>query len=83
MIIWEGDEWKIFFNTQSDYYKYLVMPSGLSNAPAVFQVMVNDVLQDMISKFVYVYRDHILVFSQTKEEHVRRVHQVIQRLLEN
>jgi hypothetical protein len=43
----EGDEWKTAFNTASVHYEYLVMPFGPTNAPAVFQALVNDVLQDI------------------------------------
>ena len=46
----------------SGHYEYLVMPFGLSNAPAVFLALVNDVLHGMLNQFVFVYLDHILVF---------------------
>ncbi|KAI3359497.1 hypothetical protein L3Q82_013906 [Scortum barcoo] len=51
--------------------------------PAVFQALVNDVLRDMLNKFVFVYLDDILIFSRNKEEHVHHVQAVLQRLLEN
>ena len=56
----EGDEWKTAFNTPTGHWEYLVMPFGLTNAPAVFQTLVNDVLGDMINRFVFVYLDDIL-----------------------
>lgn len=59
----EGDEWKTAFNTPTGHYEYLVMPFGLTNAPAVFQALTNDVLRDMLNKFMFVYLDDILIFS--------------------
>lgn len=79
----EGDEWKTAFNTPSGHYEYLVMPFGLTNVPAVFQALVNEVLHDMLDKFVFVYLDDILIFSGDKQTHMRHVHQVLQRLLDN
>uniref|UniRef100_A0A8P4GJA5 Gypsy retrotransposon integrase-like protein 1 n=1 Tax=Dicentrarchus labrax TaxID=13489 RepID=A0A8P4GJA5_DICLA len=79
----EGDEWKTAFNTPLGHFEYLVMPFGLTNAPAVFQALVNDVLRDMLNRFLFVYLDDILIFSQSQEEHVQHVRQVLQRLLEN
>ena len=59
--IWDGDGWKTAFNTASGHYKYLVMPFGLTNTPAVFQALVNDVLCNMLNRFVFVYIDDILL----------------------
>ena len=59
------------------------MPFGLTNAPAVFQALVNDLLRDMIDKFVFVYIDDILIFSRNLVEHVTHVRSVLRRLLDN
>ncbi len=79
----EGDECKTAFNTPRGHFEYLVMPFGLSNSPAVFQALVNDVLRDMVDQFIYVYLDDILIFSSSLQEHVQHVRRVLQRLLEN
>ena len=76
----EGDEWKTAFNTPTGHYEYLVVLFGLTNAPAVFQTLVNDVLQDI---FVFVYLDDILIFSHFLDYYRLHVRQVIQRLLKN
>lgn len=49
----------------------------------MFQSLFNDVLHDMLNKFLFVYLDDILIFSKTKEEHVQHVCLVLQHLLEN
>ncbi|KAI3357782.1 hypothetical protein L3Q82_016166 [Scortum barcoo] len=79
----EGDEWKTAFNTPLGHFEYQVMPFGLTNAPAVFQAMINDVLRDMLNRFIFVYLDDILIFSRSLPEHTQHVRQVLQRLLEN
>ncbi len=79
----EGDEWKTAFNTPRGHFEYCVLPFGLSNTPAVFQALVNDVLRDMVDQLIYVYLDDILIFSHFLQEHVQHVRRVLQRLLEN
>lgn len=79
----EGDEWKTAFNTPTGHYEYKVMPFGLVNAPAVFQALINDVLREMLDKFVFVYLDDILIFSKNYQEHVQHVRQVLSQLLKH
>lgn len=50
-------------NTHLGHYKYLVMPFGLNNAPAIFQAPINDILRDFLNLFVFVDLDEIFVFS--------------------
>ncbi len=78
----EGDEWKATFNTHTGHFEYLVMPFGLSNSTAVFQALVNDMLRDMVNRFVFIYLDDILVFSQNERDHVQHIRRVLQQLLE-
>ena len=52
----------------------------MTNAPATFMRMMNDVLRPFLESFVVMYLDDILVFSKTWEEHVQHVHQVLETL---
>ncbi|KAG1930727.1 retrotransposable element [Pimephales promelas] len=78
----EGDEWKTAFSTTSGHYEYLVMPFGLSNSPSVFQAFMNDIFRDMLDRWVIVYIDDILIYSNSLEEHVQHVRSVLQRLIQ-
>ena len=57
----EGDEWKTAFNTPLGQFEHLVMPFRLTNAPAVFQTLLNDLFQDMLNRFVIISLDDILI----------------------
>ncbi|MBW0521019.1 hypothetical protein O181_060734 [Austropuccinia psidii MF-1] len=79
----EGDENSTAFRTRYGSYEYLVMPSGLTNSPASFQSLVNDIFADFLDIFVIVYLDDFMVFSTSEEEHVKHVASVLQRLRDN
>jgi hypothetical protein len=82
--IQEGDEWKAAFRTNRGLFEPLVMFFGLTNSPATFQTMMNDIFTDMISEgVVVVYLDDILIFTKDLEEHCRITHQVLGRLAEH
>ncbi|KAI2646606.1 Transposon Tf2-6 polyprotein [Labeo rohita] len=79
----EGDEWKTAFSTTSGHYEYRVMPFGLANSPSYFQAFVNEVFRDMLNRWVIVYIDDILIFSNTYADHVQHVRAVLQRLIQH
>jgi transposase InsO family protein len=78
----EGDEWKTAFATRYGLYEYVVMPQGLTNAPASFQKRINYVLGPYLDDFAIAYIDDIIIFSDTLEEHEKHVHLILQKLEE-
>jgi hypothetical protein len=77
----EGDKWKAAFCTKRGLFGPLVMFFGLTNSPATFQTMMNEIFQDLIAEgVVVVYLDDILVFTETVEEHWQVTCQVLELL---
>src|SRR5882672_8167736 len=77
----EGDEWKAAFRTNRGLFEPLVMFFGLTNSPATFQTMMNDILRvEIDGSHVLVYMDDILIFHYNKEEHQQTVKRVLQIL---
>ncbi|GJF00601.1 related to transposon-encoded proteins [Phanerochaete sordida] len=76
----EGNEWKTTFRTRYGSFEWLVIPEGLTNAPAAFQRFMNDVFRDMLDESVIVYLDDVLIYSDTPEEHRKHVCKVLHRL---
>ncbi|KAE8203203.1 hypothetical protein CF327_g7789, partial [Tilletia walkeri] len=73
---------KTVFKTRYGNYECLVMPFGLCNAPGTFQRLMNDLFRPFLDRFVIVYLDDILIYSETLEEHQQHVGQVLKLLQE-
>jgi hypothetical protein len=56
------------------------MSFGLTNAPAYFMYMMNNVFMEYLDKFVMVFIDDILVYSRSKEAHEGHLRFVLQKL---
>jgi hypothetical protein len=59
------------------------MSFGLTNAPTFFMNLMNSVFMDYLEKFVVVFIDDILIYSQSEEEHLDHLKMVLQRLREH
>jgi hypothetical protein len=56
------------------------MPFGLTNTPAIFQHLMNDIFQEFQDDFVICYLDDILIFSKNEKNHEKHVRMVLQKL---
>ena len=79
----EGDEWKMAFKTKLGLYEYTVIPFGLANAPAIFQAMMDKVLQGLDKTEVHYLDDMLIHTKGSLEDHCDAVEGVLKRLVGN
>ena len=71
------DVQKTTFISRYDHYEYVVMPFGMTNAPAVFMDYMNKIFRPFLDNFVVVFIDDILIYCRTQEEHAEHLRLVL------
>jgi len=80
----EGDEWKAAFTMLEGSFEPTVMFFGLTNLPATFQAMMNELLRNLINTGkVAAFIDDVIIRTETEEGHDELLVEVIRRLEEN
>ena len=62
----DGDISKTAFRSRYGHYEFVVVPFGLTNAPAAFMDLMNQVFSDFLNKYVIVFIDDILFILRHK-----------------
>lgn len=78
----EEDKPKTAFVTPLGFWEWNRMPQGVTNAPSTFQRLMEKCMGDLHLKQVLVFLDDIIIFSDTLEEHEKRLLRVLTRLKE-
>ena len=58
-------------------FKWIILPFGLSNAPSTFQRLMNQMFFSLLDRFMVIYLDDILVFSESLSDHLTHLQIVL------
>ena len=78
----EDDKEKTAFTCPLGFYEFNKLPQGVTNAPATFQRLMERCMSDMTMKGCMAFLDDLVVYSDTLENHERRLRMVFDQLAE-
>ena len=76
------DVGKMTFSTIFGTFQSWVMQMEDCNAPTTFQWLMTAIFWDFLERFVHIYLDNICIYSQSIQEHIKHIMQVLQWLRE-
>ena len=79
----ESRQYTAFTVGSMGVYKFLRMPYGLCNAPAMFQCLMQNCLGELNLMYALIYLDDVIVYSKKEEEHLVRLHAMLERFMEH
>ena len=68
---------KTTFLMRYHIYKWVAMPMGLTNAPAIFMQTMNNLFLDMLDSSVAEFLNNILMYSHMVDKHFTLLEQVL------
>jgi len=78
------DEWKIAFMTPEGSFRPTVVFLRLTNSPATFQTIMNEILWNFINtEKIVSFIDDIIIEIEEEEEYDEIIEEVVRRLVEN
>lgn len=83
VLLHREDKYKVAFRTHHGNFQWLVMPFGLSNAPATFQSLMNGIFQFAMRQFVQIFFDDILIYSGDSDSYLIHLETLLPTLQEN
>ena len=74
------DKEKTAFNTPWKKMQFLRLPQGAQNSPATFSCLMETVFKDMKGEELLIYMDDLIIFSDTIDEHMKKLRKVLSKL---
>ena len=79
----ESRQYTAFTVRSMGMYEFLCMPYGLCNTPATFQHLMQNCLGELNLTYTLIYLDDVIVYCKTEEEHLVRLHAILQQFMEH
>ena len=74
---------KTAFRTRYGHLEFLVLPFGLTNAPATFMHLIHSIFREQLDDFIVIFLDDILVYSRDLISHMAHVRKTFEILWQN
>ena len=71
------DVHKATFRVRYEYYEFVVVQFGFTNAPAMFICLRNNIFSGYLGKFALIFLDGILTYSKDEEKHVEQLRLIL------